>query len=282
MLSEELSVTALPLFEGLSVEDMELIAPLFRRVTFPSGTQVFSKGEEASYLYVLESGEVAICVPLHDGGCMDIATVQRGGIWGWSAALGRAEYTANATCRRETTALAVRGSDLRQLIQTQTHLGKQLVERMAQLARNRSDGLRDQVMKLFAQSNGERSMERLTLNLPAMYGDHHVTEVRRILGALPGVAKVYASAARQRVDVEYDAGQTDPPAIEQALRARGYAADGQAPMLVSARTKTLTEFAIGPGGIEQFVERVPAWDAPAGACPGFEIRQPGDVHPADR
>ena len=127
-------------------------------------------------------------------------------------------------------------------------------------------------------------MERLTLTLPAMYGDHHVTEVRRILGALPGVTEVYASAARQRVDVEYDAGQFDPSAIEGALRARGYAtrADGQAPMLVSARTKTLTEYAVGPGGIEQFVERVPAWGAPLGACPGFEIRQPGDVHPADR
>ena len=151
MLSEELSVAALPLFEGLSVEDMEMIAPLFRRVTFPSGARVFSKGEEASDLYVLESGEVAICVPLHDGGYMDVATVQRGGIWGWSAALGRAEYTANATCRNDTTALAVRGSDLRQLIQTQTHLGRRLVERMAQLAANRPNGLREQVMQLFEQ-----------------------------------------------------------------------------------------------------------------------------------
>ena len=125
-------------------------------------------------------------------------------------------------------------------------------------------------------------MDRLTLTLPAMYGDHHVTEVRRILGALPGVAKVYASAARQRVDVEYDAGQIDPPAIEGALGARGYTTDGQTPMLVSARTKMLTEYAVGPGGIEQFVERLPALGAPLGACPGFEIRQPGDVHPADR
>jgi len=147
MLAEELP--ALSLFEGLGVDDLEVVAPLFRRVTFPAGARIFSKGEEATDLYVLESGEVVICVPLHDGGCMDVTTVQRGGIWGWSAALGRAEYTANATCRGETTALAVRGSDLRRLIQTQTHLGKRLVERMAQLAANRPNGLRDQVMQLF-------------------------------------------------------------------------------------------------------------------------------------
>src|SRR3990172_6873610 len=95
-------------------------------------------------------------------------------------------------------------------------------------------------------------MERLTLTLPAMYGDHHVTEVRRILGALPGVAKVYASAARQRVDVEYDAGQIDPPAIEGALRARGYATRGD-----------------GQGAV-------------LGVCPGLEMRTAGEVHPADR
>ena len=35
-------------------------------------------------------------------------------------------------------------------------------------------------------------MEVLTLELPAMYGDHHVVEVRRILLEIPGVDNVYA------------------------------------------------------------------------------------------
>ena len=47
-------------------------------------------------------------------------------------------------------------------------------------------------------------METITIDVPKMYGDHHVTEVRRILLAMPGVEDVYASSAfrvvRARID----------------------------------------------------------------------------------
>ncbi|MBM4424541.1 MAG: heavy-metal-associated domain-containing protein [Chloroflexi bacterium] len=125
-------------------------------------------------------------------------------------------------------------------------------------------------------------MERLTLELPMMYGDHHVVEVRSILAALPGIAKVYASSARQKVEVEYDGGQLNAEAVKQALAARGYSSDSLDLPPVSPRTKTITEYAVGPGGVEEFVERVPAWGGAFGPCPGFEVLHPGDVHPADR
>jgi copper chaperone CopZ len=125
-------------------------------------------------------------------------------------------------------------------------------------------------------------MERLTLDLPTMYGDHHVTEVRGLLSALPGVRPLYVSAAWQKVELEYDPAQTGPQLIRQALAARGYTADPVGVPPVSSRNKTLTEYAFGPGAVEQFVEKVPAWGAPSAPCPGFEIRHPGEVHPADR
>ena len=37
-------------------------------------------------------------------------------------------------------------------------------------------------------------MEVFNIDLPAMYGDHHVVEVRRILMDIPGVEDVYASS----------------------------------------------------------------------------------------
>jgi copper chaperone CopZ len=125
-------------------------------------------------------------------------------------------------------------------------------------------------------------MEKLVLELPMMYGDHHVIEVRNILNALPGVSKVYASSARQKAEVEYDVGQVSAEAIKEALRARGYASEPPSLPPVSPRTKVITEYIIGPGGIEEFVERVPAWGGAFGPCPGFEVLHPGEVHPADR
>jgi hypothetical protein len=43
-------------------------------------------------------------------------------------------------------------------------------------------------------------MNTLTLELPAIYGDHHVLEVRRILFELPGIEDVYASSNFRRRD----------------------------------------------------------------------------------
>lgn len=66
-------------------------------------------------------------------------------------------------------------------------------------------------------------METLTLKLPTMYGDHHVIKVRQIVGALPGVAEVVASAAQQQLVVTFDSAQTSAEAITSALTENGYA-----------------------------------------------------------
>ncbi len=65
-------------------------------------------------------------------------------------------------------------------------------------------------------------MEKLTLDLPAMYGDHHVLEVRRIVLELPGVSDVYASSCFHVVEVAYDPAQIQADAIHAALEAAGY------------------------------------------------------------
>ncbi len=65
-------------------------------------------------------------------------------------------------------------------------------------------------------------MTQLTLSLPAMYGDHHVTEVRRILLALPGIRRVYASSCFQLVEVDYDPEAVTEAAITAALEEAGY------------------------------------------------------------
>lgn len=65
-------------------------------------------------------------------------------------------------------------------------------------------------------------MEKVSLKLPAMYADHHVTEVRRLLLALPGVTNVYASSAFQRVDVGFDPDLIAMDQINATLGDAGY------------------------------------------------------------
>jgi copper chaperone CopZ len=66
------------------------------------------------------------------------------------------------------------------------------------------------------------SRKTISLDLPAMYGDHHVTEVRRLLLSTPGVHDVYASSAFQVVEVSYDPEIVNDLEISVKLDEAGY------------------------------------------------------------
>jgi len=65
-------------------------------------------------------------------------------------------------------------------------------------------------------------MERFTLDLPAMYGDHHVVEVRRLLLEVHGVEDVYASSSFQFVEVLYDPEKVHQDDLTSKLEEAGY------------------------------------------------------------
>ncbi|MEE8390045.1 MAG: heavy-metal-associated domain-containing protein [Anaerolineae bacterium] len=76
-------------------------------------------------------------------------------------------------------------------------------------------------------------MNKVVLDVPTLWADHHVLKVRDALVPLKGVDDVYASAAWKQVLVHYDAAKIEPAAIEKALAEAGYpVGEGEAPVLV--------------------------------------------------
>jgi len=65
-------------------------------------------------------------------------------------------------------------------------------------------------------------MEVFTIELPAMYGDHHVVEVRRILFGIPGVEDVYASSGFRAAEITFDPDRTSTEDIKAELDRSGY------------------------------------------------------------
>ena len=65
-------------------------------------------------------------------------------------------------------------------------------------------------------------METLSIDLPAMYADHHVVEVRGLLLKLPGVEDVYASSAFHIVRVRVDPAKINEAALRSKLSEAGY------------------------------------------------------------
>ena len=68
-------------------------------------------------------------------------------------------------------------------------------------------------------------MDTITIDLPKMYGDHHVTDVRRILLAMPGVEDVYASSAFRVARARIDPATTSEADLRAKLEEAGYLGD---------------------------------------------------------
>ncbi len=82
-------------------------------------------------------------------------------------------------------------------------------------------------------------MEKLVLNLPAMYGDHHVIEVRRILLEMPGISNVFASSAFRSAEVSFDPQIASADQIRSVLDAAGYLGELPAQLEVAVAVSDL-------------------------------------------
>ena len=79
-------------------------------------------------------------------------------------------------------------------------------------------------------------MAVFTLELPAMYGDHHVAEVRRILLGLEGVDDVYASSGFRAAEITFDPDRTSTEDIKAELDRSGYLGELPIPEEVPAES----------------------------------------------
>jgi len=97
-------------------------------------------------------------------------------------------------------------------------------------------------------------MTVLMLDLPAMYGDHHVVEVRRILLGLDGVDEVYASSGFRAVEITYDPKKIKKADIETKLDSVGYLGELPVPQETGIAVNGLN------GGQETFYRHTEAYE----------------------
>ena len=128
----------LPLFQGLSAEQMNMLRSLFVPFDCYAGTVLFEQGELADHLYMLISGEAVIRYKPEDGEALTIAHIRSGGVVGWSAAIGRRKYTSGALCTEYTRTLRIRAADLQVLRQRYPEVSSMILERLARIVAQRS------------------------------------------------------------------------------------------------------------------------------------------------
>lgn len=121
-------------------------------------------------------------------------------------------------------------------------------------------------------------MPTITLQLPQMFGDHHVIAVRNLLGALPGVLDVYASSAFRVVEVTFDEAEVGEEALRAALQEAGYlqempiVEEKGAEQNGAGRSEIMFRHsaALAPAGnVVSFRQTVPFEGQPLWPCPGM-------------
>ncbi len=138
----------LPLFADLDPDDQNLLAGLLRLESYPAGTTIFGQGDRASRLYVLLDGKVEIRFKPHDGETLTVTVIEDGGVFGWSAALGRKDYTSCAISVEDSRALHTEGRHLRELIEKHPNTGVVILDRLATVIAERLRNTHAQVKSL--------------------------------------------------------------------------------------------------------------------------------------
>ena len=126
------------LFAGVEIHHLEKVSALCRGESYREGAMIFKEGDEATELYILTDGRVALEMqvrPVPDRAAIPTAVevVSKGECFGWSALVEPHIYTLSARCMTNCTVLAIKGDILRKVIADDPVLGRELMKSVAQL-----------------------------------------------------------------------------------------------------------------------------------------------------
>lgn len=128
------------LFGGLDDASLLRIAELAHERQVGAGQRLFSVGEPAEELFLVEKGLVALTMPVRVLGQVKDVTVEEkfaGSIIGWSALVPPHKFTLGAVTRLDTTLLVWSGVDLRSLLSEEPRLGHAAMTSLATIVGTR-------------------------------------------------------------------------------------------------------------------------------------------------
>jgi CRP-like cAMP-binding protein len=122
-----------PFLEGLTSEQIELLAGCAGNVTFSEGEVLFREGEPADNFFVVRHGTVAIETYVPARGGATIETIEAGEVIGWSWLFPPHRWHFDARALSAVRATAFDGACLRGKCEDDPALGYDLMKRFAQV-----------------------------------------------------------------------------------------------------------------------------------------------------
>jgi len=127
------------LFAGLGDETLARIAALCQTESYKAGAVIFSEGDPADKLYILNEGIVTIRIQAAPGGkSLVVQPIEKkAGVLGWSGLADPSVYTASAVCATDVRVIAIDGEKLMALLREFPSAGLEVMKRLVAIIGSR-------------------------------------------------------------------------------------------------------------------------------------------------
>jgi CRP/FNR family cyclic AMP-dependent transcriptional regulator len=144
-----------PLFQGLTPAEFELIAGCGSNVRFMEGELLFRDGDEADTFYILRHGSVALETFVPARGAVTIETLEAGEVVGWSWLFPPHRWHFDARALSLVRATGFDGACLRGKCESDPRLGYDLMSRFAQIVIDRLQQTRLRLLDVYGYSGAD-------------------------------------------------------------------------------------------------------------------------------
>jgi CRP-like cAMP-binding protein len=144
-----------PLFEGLTAAELELIAGCGSNVRFREGELLFRDGDEADSFLVLRHGSVALETFVPARGPVTIETLEAGEVLGWSWLFPPYRWHFDARATTLVRATSFDGACLRGKCEGDPKLGYDLMSRFAQILIERLQWTRLRLLDVYGYAGSD-------------------------------------------------------------------------------------------------------------------------------
>jgi len=119
------------IFKDLNERELELIANIAKEEIYEAGARIFAEKALATDLYLTLEGKVEIKISGDSVEPVVIDQVGSGEIFGWSTVTEPYTFTAAAWTLEKTKLIILKGERLRELFETNNHIGYRVVKEVA-------------------------------------------------------------------------------------------------------------------------------------------------------
>lgn len=143
-------VRSLLVFETLSEEYADLLAPLAESYSCEAGSVILQQGSTAEYMHIITRGRVEITYKPYDGHAITVTHVDAGGVFGWSAVTGSRLYTSSTIAIETMESIRMRGDRIRKLCRENPEAGRAILNCLADAVGSRWKDAHEQVRSILA------------------------------------------------------------------------------------------------------------------------------------